>query len=172
MTIVYIDSLFFLNVTMDYLLLLASARIAGEPLQRLRIAVAALFGGGYAVATFLPGMGFLSGNAYKLGAAVLMVLIGLGASRRLLRQLIIFFALAFAFGGGVLAVSLLGKRGLHPANGLLFSGIDMKTVLFTAAICYVGWTVFMKGVGRRSTLGGELVAVEAKICERQIAPVC
>jgi len=48
--VVYIDSLFLLNTMMDYLLLIASARLAGEPLRRLRIAVAALLGGGYAAA--------------------------------------------------------------------------------------------------------------------------
>lgn len=169
MQVVYIDSLFFLNAMMDYLLLLASARIAGEPLNRLRMAAAALLGGGYAAAVFLPGMEVLSTLVCKLAAAVLMVLVGLGASRRLLRQIIIFFALAFAFGGGVLAVALLGGRGLHPAKGLLFSGMDMKIVLLTAATCYVVWSVILKGAGRRNVASGEVVIVEVQVYEKQIS---
>ena len=35
-TVVYIDSLFLLNLIVDYLLLLGAARLAGEPLRRLR----------------------------------------------------------------------------------------------------------------------------------------
>ncbi len=169
MQVVYIDSLFFLNAMMDYLLLLASARIAGEPLNRLRMAAAALLGGGYAAAVFLPGMEVLSTSMCKLAAAVLMVLVGLGASRRLLRQIIIFFTLAFAFGGGVLAVALLGGRGLHPAKGLLFSGMDMKIVLLTAAMCYVVWSMILKGAGRRSVVSGEVVTVEVQVYEKQIS---
>ena len=38
MTVIYVDTLFLLNTMVDYLLLLASARLAGEPLARLRFA--------------------------------------------------------------------------------------------------------------------------------------
>ena len=169
MQVVYIDSLFLLNTIMDYLLLLASARIAGEPLHQGRMALAALLGGGYAAAAVLPGMELLSGATCKIAAAVLMVLVGLGGSRRLLRQLVIFFALAFAIGGGVLAVALLGGRGLHPANGMLFSGPDVKLVLLTGALCYAVWTLFLKGLGRRNTVSGGCVPVEVYSWDRKIA---
>ena len=167
--VVYIDSLFLLNTMMDYLLLLASARLAGEPLRRLRIAVAALLGGGYAVAVFLPGMQVLAGTPCKLAMALLMVVIGLGASRNLLRQIVIFFALSFAFGGGVLAVALLSGTGLQPAKGFLFAGMDIKVVLLTAAICYVTWSVFLRGIGRKRVATGELLNVEIRINEKEIS---
>ena len=168
MQVVYIDSLFLLNAIMDYLLLLASARLAGEPLRRLRIAAAALLGGGYAAAVCLPGMEWLSAPVCKIAAAVLMVLVGLGSGRRLLRQTVIFFLLAFALGGGVLAVALLSGRGLHPVRGFLFTGTDVKSVLLTAACCCVLWSVLLKGSGRRNVVSGELVNVGVRVHERQI----
>ena len=58
MTVIYVDTLFLLNTMVDYLLLLASARLAGEPLARLRFALGAVLGGLYAVAIFLPGWPF------------------------------------------------------------------------------------------------------------------
>ena len=60
MTVIYIDSVFVLNALMDYLLLLCAARLAGLPLRRKRYALAALAGGAYAAAVFLPGLGFLA----------------------------------------------------------------------------------------------------------------
>ena len=45
MTVIYVDTLFLLNALVDYLLLLAAARLAGEPLRRVRFA---LGGGGTA----------------------------------------------------------------------------------------------------------------------------
>ena len=50
MTVIYVDTLFLLNGIIDYLLLLAAARLAGEPLRRLRFGAAAALGGAYAVA--------------------------------------------------------------------------------------------------------------------------
>ena len=82
MTVIYVDTLFLLNTMVDYLLLLASARLAGEPLARLRFALGAVLGGLYAVAIFLPGMGFLARPLCRGAAAVLMVLLAFWRSRR------------------------------------------------------------------------------------------
>ena len=38
-TVIYVDTLFLLNALVDYLLLLAAARLAGEPLRRVRFAL-------------------------------------------------------------------------------------------------------------------------------------
>ena len=59
MTVVYIDSVFFLNTLMDYLLVLSAGRLAGIPLRRGRYMLAALAGGAYAAAVFLPAYSFL-----------------------------------------------------------------------------------------------------------------
>ena len=44
MTVIYLDTLFLLNALVDYLLLLAAARLAGEPLRRVRFALGAGLG--------------------------------------------------------------------------------------------------------------------------------
>ena len=75
MTVIYVDTLFLLNGIIDYLLLLAAARLAGEPLRRLRFGAAAALGGAYAVAIFLPGMAFLAGPWCKLASCVLMLVV-------------------------------------------------------------------------------------------------
>lgn len=169
MTVVYLDSLIIINTLLNYLLLLGSARLAGEPLHRRRILLAALLGGGYAAAAVLPGFDFLNGWFYKIAAAALMVLVGLGASRRLLRQTVIFFGLSFAFGGGVYAIGLLGGRGLHLTNGVLHAGVDLKIVLLSAACCYTVSAVFLRGIGRKTIVGGEVVPLDVHIFEKQIS---
>ena len=90
MTVIYIDTLFLLNTLVDYLLLLASAKVAGEPLLRGRFALRAVLGALYACAIFLPGMGFLSRPLCRVAAAVLMVLCAFWGTRRLLRQTLVF----------------------------------------------------------------------------------
>ena len=69
MTVVYLDEVFLLNGIIDYLLLLCAARLAGEPLRRPRMALAAALGGLYAAAVFLPEWAFLGHPACKLAAA-------------------------------------------------------------------------------------------------------
>lgn len=169
MTVIYVDTLFLLNATVDYLLLLASARLAGEPLARLRFLLGAVLGGLYAVAIFLPGLSFLARPLCRLAAAVLMVLAAFWKSRRLLRQVVIFFALSCAFGGGVLAIALLGGRGLALSNGVLYSGMDLKIVLLSAAGCYGALTLIFQRTGRHTASSGELRPVRLTLGERQVS---
>ena len=137
LTVIYVDTLFLLNAIVDYLLLLCSARLAGERLSRLRFALGALLGGLYAVALFLPGFGFLGRPLCRLSAAVLMVLTAFGGCRRLLRQVVIFFLLSCAFGGGVLAIGLLGGRGLSLGGrgALLLHGPEDRPALGSGVLC-------------------------------------
>lgn len=167
MTVVYLDTLFLLNTIMDYLLLLAAARLAGEPLRRVRMGVGAVLGGAYAGAAVLPGFGFLSRPLWQLMCALVMVLVGLGASQRLLRQLVIFFALAFAFGGGILAVGLLGGDGL-PLGMVPGVDLDVRILLLSGAVCYAALTFALSRVGSHTGSRGELVRVRLRLQERQV----
>lgn len=169
MNVIYVDTLFLINMVIDYLLLLASARIAGEPLYRIRFAFGAVLGGGYAVALFLPGMGFLYHPLCRLAVAVFMVLIAFSRSRRLLRQILIFFALACGFGGGVLAAGILGGQTLTFGNGVFYSAIDLKIVLVSAAVCYGVLSLVFQKWGRHSVQRGEIEQVRIGILDKEIS---
>ncbi len=145
MTAVYIDEVFLLNAVVDYLLLLCSARIAGEPLRRGRLALAAGVGGGYAAAVFLPGCAFLTHPLCQLSAAAVMALAAFGRSRRMLRAGVIFLAVSAAMGGGVLALQLLLGAPAAP---------DLKTTVLAAGVCYAVLSLVLQRAGRHG--GGEL----------------
>lgn len=136
MTVVYIDVVVLLNAIVDYLLLLASARITGEQFSRLRLAGAAALGGIYAAVIFLPGGVWLSHPCCKICAAGLMVIVGYGKSRRLFRLLLVFIASSATMAGMVLGLQLLGTGGLTLENGVLYTGFNIRIVLVTAIICY------------------------------------
>lgn len=165
---IYVDTLFLLNAVVDYLLLLASARLAGEPLRRLRFALGAVLGGLYAVAIFLPGCSFLSHPLCRAASALLMMVAAYGGSRRLLRQGILFVALTCAFGGGVVAIGLMGGTGLSLGGGVFYSPMDLKMVLLSAAVCYLVVTMVFRRLGRHTASGGELARAVLRLGERRV----
>ncbi len=169
MTVIYIDTLFLLNALVDYLLLLAAARLAGEPLRRWRFALGAALGGLYAAAIFLPGLGFLAHPLCRIGSAALMMVTAYGGSWRLLRQGILFVALTCAFGGGVVAIGLLGGTELTLGGGVFYSALDLKVVLLSAAVCYGVLTLVFQRLARHSTADGELVPVRLKLAGRSVS---
>lgn len=109
MDIIYADTLFALSVGTDYLLLLVTGRFCALRLRRWRYLGAAVLGGLYAVAVFLPGCAWLAHPLVELCAAGIMGLAAYGGEARLFRCLGAFLAVSASFGGAAWAVCM--RRG-------------------------------------------------------------
>ena len=95
-----------------------------------------------------------------------MLVVAYGGSRRLLRQGLIFVALACALGGGVVAIGLLDGRSLSLGSGVFYSSLDLKMVLLSAAVCYVVLTAVFQRIGRHNSLTGELLQAKLRLGKR------
>lgn len=138
MTVVYIDLLFLLNLTANYLLLLAAGRMCGRVLRRWLLALSAALGAAYACALFFPGLGWLAAPPCRIAAGVLMALTAYGTQRGLLRVTLCFFGASAALGGMVWAAELLGGHSLYLERGVLYSYVDLRLLLLLLALCYAG----------------------------------
>ena len=158
MEVIYIDSLFFLNLGVDYLLCLASARICGLYLRRRRYVLAALLGAAYSVAVYLPGLGFLASWPGKLAAAALMSLVAYGCEKQPMRCCAVFLAVSAAFGGALWAMSIsAGAGGAAP--------MPLAVFVPAFALCYAGLSLIFR---RRARLAEEKrVAVELRFLRRE-----
>ena len=90
-----------------------------------------------------------------------MVLIAFGASRRLLRLILVFFAVSAAFGGVILALQLLGTGGLTLENGVVYTGFDLRLLLVTVILTYVVLSLIFRHAARH---GG----VRRDLCDAKI----
>lgn len=162
MTVIYIDSVFVLNALMDYLLLLCAARLAGLPLRRKRYALAALAGGAYAAAVFLPGLGFLAQTPVKIAAGVLLGLIAYGGEEKLLRLLLLFFAVSCAMAGCVLGLGLLAGGGVPAVNGVFYTNVDAKALVIGGTAAYAVLSVVFRAAAGHG-VRGELLPVRVSI---------
>lgn len=167
MTVIYIDSVFFLNGLMDYLLLLAAARLAGLPLRRGRCFLAALLGGAYAAAVFLPGWGFLAQTPVKLAAGVLMGLTAYGGEEKLLRLILLFFAVSCAMAGCVLGLGLLAGGCMPVINGVFYTNVNGRVLVVAGTAAYVVLSVVFRGMAGHG-VRGELLTVRVRACGRTV----
>ncbi len=144
---IYADSLLALNLTADYLLLLAAGRVSGAVLRRGRILLAALLGALYALAAVLPQCGFLTRPAAKIALGVGMALIASGAERRFWRCCAAFFALSALFGGAGWAAALLAGSGA-PAG--LYVPVSWRALILSFGLCYTAVTLFLRRAAPKS----------------------
>ena len=146
MTVVYIDLLFLLNLTANYLLLLAAGRMAGAVLARWRIGLGAALGALYAALIFLPGLGWLAAWPCRVASGVLMALTAYGGERQLLRVTVLFFGAAAGLAGAVLALELLGGTPLTLERGVYYSKVDLRLLLVLFTGCYFVLSLFFRRV--------------------------
>ena len=140
MKVIYADSLFALSLVTDYLLCLVTARFCRLRLRRGRYLLAALLGAVYAVAVFLPGLGWLASVPVQLAAAGLMGLAAFGGEERLGRCMAAFLALSATFGGMVWAAAM--RWGSLPMP-------DARLLLAAFGLCYTLLTLLSRTRHRR-----------------------
>jgi stage II sporulation protein GA (sporulation sigma-E factor processing peptidase) len=163
MQVVYVDSLFLINLVINYILLLVTAKICAVKTPRLRLLGAAGLGALYSVAAVLPLTPFLTSLVMKLAVGLLMVLTAFGGQARLLRPALVFFAVAAAFGGAVMAVSLLSGGRL----GEVRLSLNLKLlILVFAAVYIVLILVFRRAAKHR---GGGIVTLRLRHDGREVS---
>ena len=166
-TVVYVDLLWLLNFVANHLLLLGAGRLAGAGLCRWRIALGAALGAMYAVALFLPGLGWLAALPCKLAVAVLMVVCAYGGEVRLWRVLGLFFAASAALAGAVLGFEWLGNTTLTLQSGVLYTQMDLRLLLVVFLACYFVFSLLLRRLGAHT--GAELVHMELTFSQRVVS---
>lgn len=161
---VYVDLLFALNMTVNYLLLRGSAALSGCPAGVWRLLAAAGLGGLYAVVCVVPGLHMLQGALWQGLCAGLMLLIAFGFRKNTVKQGLFFFALSFAFGGAVLLLVQLVEPDCLILGGRAYYAVSMPAMLLLAGVCYGLSAVVLKGCGTHT--GGDIVPVTLLLEER------
>lgn len=137
--VVYIDVLFVINMFINYLVLLITARLIHTDLSRGRLLGGAALGGVYALLIFTPVINVI----YSIGAKLLFSLsIVLSSFKNLnlkgiLKALACFYGVTFAFAGAMFAVWIAFKpNGMMMNNGIVYFNISVFTLIITSVTVY------------------------------------
>lgn len=160
MDVIYIDSLFMLNLIIDYLLLLSTGKICSLVLRRWRLLVSACIGGLYACAAVLAPNFFAMGTV-KILMGALLTFIAYG-KRRFLRTAICFFAVSAAFGGAIYAVT---KMGVVQGSARLYIPVSMKVLAVSFAVCYALISLVFRQMGTKGER--EVLDIKTSFCGRE-----
>ena len=151
MTVMYADELFIENAIIDYILLLATAKITGRFAFRWRILTASVLGGVYSVFSVLVAQDFLGSIFIKILMASLMVFIVYGYDKRFIRTCLVFMAVSAAFAGAVMAFSLLGGAS---ANNAILGPVSFKVLVLSFAACYTIFSLVFSRLTKHRVEGG------------------
>ena len=164
--VVYLDEVLLLNSVLDYLLLMVCGSVTASPIRRTRAALAALLGGGYAVASLVPGLTFLGNLLWQVVFAAALCLIAFGPGRRLLRQSVVLVLLAAAFSGIVLLLTELFSAPAAFVGSRVYYPVSLGVLILTGGGAY---SLMKWGLSRLGHHGGDVVQVEILQGEKRVA---
>ncbi|MCB6365196.1 sigma-E processing peptidase SpoIIGA [Intestinibacillus massiliensis] len=149
MEVVYIDVLAAINFAVDFLLLLATARLAGAYARRARLLAGAAAGAAYAVLTAFPIPGVLLWPPVRLAVGLGMVRLAFGPQGRtaLGKRFLLFLLVSFGFAGCTVALYLMtGTRLGH--GGVYYFDVPFRVVAAACAISYVLSGLLFRGAAK------------------------
>lgn len=140
--IVYADVLVFLNLIINYFLLLATAKILRKTEKTWRIILASFLGALSSLYIFLPPSPIIIEIVFKASVCALMCITAFGFKgiKSFLKSVALLFGITAGFGGIMYAIWLMfSPKGMVINNSVVYFDISLLAlVLFTA----VGYLIF------------------------------
>lgn len=170
MQTVYADVLIILNTYVNFALLRMTALIDRKNVKRLRIVLAALFGGMYSLIILCEDISSFTVFISKAAVSTTMVLIsfGFGSIRSFLRSFAVFFGVSFIFAGLMLALWLFAApEGMIFNNGTVYFSFDTMTLLVFTAVSYALVRIIF-AFGERHSPKGSIYEIKITVDNTEI----
>lgn len=148
---VYVDLLFMINFSMDFLCFFLAAKLFGIKLPVGRGVLASAIGGGYSVAALFIGVGKIAAFLIDVAVCVIMCAICFGGknqSRSLPFYILVYLAISMMLGGAMTAIFNLINRLELPLPEGSSDGISVwmfaALALISAGVTLLGGALFKK----------------------------
>lgn len=137
---IYLDVILLENICMNYIILFATGLITKEKIKKIRLLLSSLLGGIYAVLSFAPVLEIYSNFLMKIVLSIMMVYIAFYPKKLklLLKDLILFYLVSFAFGGCAFCLLYFIKpEDILIRNGVLTGTYPIKIALLGGIVGFV-----------------------------------
>ena len=139
LSVVYVDILIVLNLTIDYLVLFGTARLAGARFERMKGFFAAIIGAVYSLIIFAD-VSRIFFAATKLAVSAVMVLVVFGKRKagEFLRLLAVFYICGFLFSGFMMLInSATQTESFFIKGGIVYFDFSATEIVVSAVLAFI-----------------------------------
>lgn len=161
---IYLDIVFFENIAMNYLILLATAIIAKVKINSIRLLLASSLGGIYSIATYIIQISNFESLILKILISILIVQISFKPIKisYLFREVVLFYLVSFTFGGAAfMLLYFINPKNIIADNGILIGTYPLKTTL-------IGAILGLATISAVSKIIKDRMSRKAMLCELEI----
>lgn len=159
--VVYADVLVLLNFYVDYFLILATEKLCRSSVKVFRRIIAAIVSSLFSLVIFLPEMGALVSLSVKIicAATTVVTAFGVKSVRDFLRRVFTFFAISYAFAGGMMALSMaFTVSGVVIQNSAVYCNISPLFLLGATTVFYLMIKLYVF-VSKRRAISEQIISL-------------
>ena len=137
---IYIDVVFFENLIMNTIILIATGIILKQKMKWIRIILGGSLGAIYSIMTYISSLQIYSNLILKIILSILIIYIAYNPQtvKQLWKSILIFYLTSFVFGGAAFALIYIVKpQEILMKNGLFLGTYPLKTVILAAVVAFI-----------------------------------
>ena len=169
---IYIDIVFFENLIMNSIILIATGIILKQKLNWIRILLASSLGAIYSILSYISELKIYSNLILKIILSILIIYIAYNPQtiKKLWKSILIFYLTSFVFGGAAFAfIYIVKPQEILMKNGLFLGTYPLKTVILAAVIAFIlllaAFTIVKNKISKKDMLCDVEVELNAKTVE-------
>lgn len=169
---IYIDIILLENLCMNYIILFATAYIMKLKINHIKIVVSSTIGAIYSIMLYMQILPIYSNLIAKIVLSIVMVYIAYMPQniKKLIKQLILFYLISFAFGGCAFALLYFIKpENIIMKNGVYIGTYPIKIALLGGIVGFVITYVAFRIIKNKTSKNNIIYPLEIKINKKTIS---
>ncbi len=137
---VYLDIVLIENILMNYIILFATGFIQKNEMSQIRLIISSIFGGIYAIVSYLNIIPIYSNFFMKILLSIIMVYIAFNPQnyKKMLKTILLFYLTSFVMGGCALALLyIINPQNINFENGVLIGTYPLKVTIIAGIIGFI-----------------------------------
>lgn len=168
---IYIDIIIVENLIMNYIILYATGLISKKKISQLRIFLASVIGAIYAIIEYIFQLSIYSNILIKILLSIIIVFIAfdLKNTKKMFKQLILFYLTTFTFGGvATYLIYVLKPQNIIIKNGMYVGTYVLKVIFIGAILGTALLAIAFKFAKNKITKKDMLCKVKIKLNGKEI----
>ena len=137
---VYLDIVLIENILMNYIILFATGFIQKMEMRQIRLIASSIFGGVYAIISYLNIIPIYSNFFMKMLLSIIMVYIAFNIEnyKKMLKTILLFYLTSFVMGGCALALLyIIMPQNINFENGVLIGTYPLKVTIIAGIVGFI-----------------------------------
>lgn len=168
---IYIDVVFFENIIMNYIIIIATMIASKSKIIHWRIIIGSVIGAIYTVIAYVSNLTIYSNILAKIILSIIIVYISFNPQsiKQLWKKLVLFYLVSFIFGGVAFALIYVVKpQDIFIKNGLFLGMYPLKIVFISAIVALLLVFISFKMIKSKLTKKDMYCHIKIEINNKQI----